>query len=82
MTIENPLQSLSGVSRNVAHVWLDGYSKDLVDLEEFSHLTSLSLYRLAKNNESVLAKLSLPKLTVLELRLAPMQACHSFSQSV
>ena len=80
MTIENPLPSLRGVSRNVSHVWLDGNAKDLGDLEEFSHLTSLSLYRLAKKNESVLAKLSLPKLTVLELRLGPMQACQSFSQ--
>lgn len=80
MTIENPLPSLSDVSRNVAHVWLDGYAKDLVDLEEFSHLTSLSLYRLAKKNVDVLSKLSLPKLTVLELRLSPILDCHSFSQ--
>lgn len=80
MTIENPLQSLRGVGRNVAHVWLDGYAKDLVDLEDFSHLTSLSLYRLAKKNVGVLANLSLPKLTALDLRLGPIQDCHSFSQ--
>ncbi len=80
MTFENPLESLRGVNRNVSHVWLDGFAKDLADLEEFSHLTSLSLYRLAKKNESVLAQLSLPQLNVLELRLGPMQACHAFSQ--
>ncbi|GJL63700.1 MAG: hypothetical protein NPIRA04_23540 [Nitrospirales bacterium] len=80
MGTENLLQSLGHVSRSATDLWVDGHAKDLATLEEFTHLESLSLYRLAKTNIPVLSNLILPKLTSFGLRLVPISDFRPFHQ--
>ncbi|GJL65591.1 MAG: hypothetical protein NPIRA05_05620 [Nitrospirales bacterium] len=80
MANESLVQSLNDVSRSTTDLRVDGHAKDLATLEEFTHLKSLSLYRLAKANVPVLSNLSLPKLTSFGLRLAPISDFRLFNQ--
>lgn len=75
-------ESLTNVDRSEIELWIDGHAKDLASLDEFTQLRSLALYRLSKQNISILSGLQLPQLEALSIRLGSFSDLSCISHFV